>query len=301
MTAAQPERDRIVVTGPTGQLGSELVRTLARLGDVIPLDRAALDLTKGPAIRAKIRSLAPTVIVNAAGYTTVDRAESEPVLAHSLNAEAPAILAEEARRANAILMHYSTDFVFDGKNGNPYTEADPTNPINVYGATKLRGERAVLDSGADVVVLRVAWVFSRGGKNFLSRVRDLALEKGTLKVVSDELGTPTWARSIAEATAAMLYRILDPRKSGPRPPLGLFHLVSPDHASRHDFAVAAVAGDPASSRPTIIPVPGSAYPASAPRPARSVLDAGKIEREYGIRLPSWREQLRQCLEGSGGA
>lgn len=287
---------RLLLTGAAGQVGWELRRTLAPLGPLVACDRAALDLDDPAAIRTLVRAERPDIIVNAAAYTQVDRAEDEPDAAARLNRDAPAVLAEEAARLGATLVHYSTDYVFDGRATAPYREDDPPAPRSVYGRTKREGEAAILASGADAFILRIAWVYGVRGRNFFRTMRRLATEGQPLRVVDDQRGTPTWARAVAETTALAIARL---RPAADRPEPGIYHLASPDHTTWHGFAEAIVgsmarpAGTPV---PTVAGVPTSAYPTRAVRPAWSVLDGDRFRRRFGLALPPWREQLARCTD-----
>lgn len=285
---------RILVTGAGGQVGWELRRSLAPLGEVIALGRDALDLGQPGALRERVRRLAPQAIVNAAAYTAVDRAESEPELARSINAIAPGILAEEAFRLDAVLVHYSTDYVFDGTKPSPYVEDDPTNPLGAYGRTKLEGERAIGASGCRHLTLRTSWVFGARGHNFLLTMLRLARERRALRIVSDQIGAPTWCRDIAAATA----RLLAGDYAAPGA-AGLYHLTASGATSWFGFAQAIFAS-PEMARLGIAPpaleaIPTSAYPTPARRPANSRLDCTRLERATGIRLPAWEAGLAGAL------
>lgn len=285
---------RILVTGAGGQVGWELRRALAPLGEVIALGRDALDLGRPDDLRERVRALAPQAIVNAAAYTAVDRAESEPALARAVNAIAPGILAEESLRLGAALVHYSTDYVFDGTKESPYVEDDPTNPLGVYGRTKLEGERAIGASGCRHLTLRTSWVFGARGRNFLLTMLRLARERRALRVVNDQVGAPTWCRDIAEATG----RLLEGDYAAPGA-AGLFHLTAGGATSWFGFAQAIFAS-PELARlgitpPALEPIPASAYPTPARRPANSRLDCARLERAAGIRLPAWEAGLAGAL------
>jgi len=281
-------RPIILLTGSTGQLGFELKRTLAAHGEVAAFDHATLDLTDAKALAATVRLVRPQLIVNAAAYTAVDRAEQEADVALAVNAVAPGILAEEARRAGALLIHYSTDYVFDGAASVPYDESAPTHPLNVYGRSKLEGEQAIAATGAASIVLRTSWVYGLRGANFLLTIRRLAAEREELRIVADQRGVPNWCRALAEASAAMVGRGL--------PALieraGLYHLSATGSASWFDFAKAIVGDAP---RPRVVAITSADYPTAARRPAYGVLATGKLERAFGIKLPPWRETLAQCL------
>jgi dTDP-4-dehydrorhamnose reductase len=289
----------LLILGAGGQVGGELVRALASLGTVRPMDRASLDLCDTDAIRAAIDECAPTVIVNAAAYTHVDRAETERELAWRVNGEAPGLLGAEAARRGALLVHYSTDYVFDGTGSHAYSERDAPQPQTFYGASKLRGDEAVLESGADAFIFRVGWVYSGGEGNFLSTMLRLARVQRELRVVGDQHGGPTWSRAIATATALAVSRWLEsPARGGVRPARGVYHMAPPDHTTRRGFASAIVemmTMSAGAARSKVISITSKEYPTLAKRPAWSVLDATKLRETFGLELPPWREQLAECL------
>lgn len=276
---------RILLTGRNGQVGWELERTLAPLGQIHACDHSSLDLADADSIRSAVRAFKPDVIVNAAAYTAVDQAEAEPELAQAINGTAPGILAEEAKRLGALLVHYSTDYVFDGTKPTPYTEADAPNPLGVYGRSKLAGEQAVQAVGGEHLILRTSWVYGLRGRNFLLTIMRLAGEKPLLRIVGDQVGAPTWCRNIAETTAALL--------ASPQGPRGLFHLTAGGTTSWHGFAAAIVAARGATAR--VEEITTADYPLPARRPANSRLDCGAL-RAQGIALPDWQDQLRLCLD-----
>lgn len=285
----------ILLTGMSGQLGWELRRTLAPLGRVVAMDSRSLDLADPDAIRATVRGLRPRLIVNPAAYTAVDRAQSEPERAEAVNAQAPGILAEEAGRCGAILVHYSTDYVFAGDKEGAYREDDPTGPLNVYGATKLAGEEAIRTAGVRHFIFRTSWVYGLRGANFLLTMQRLMGERPELKIVDDQVGAPTWSRLIAEATAQVLAQCLSPARGADRPePWGTYHLSCGGETSWYGFASAIAQLCGYSTRLT--PIPSSEYPTPARRPANSRLDNGKLERVFGIRLPDWLDALKLCLD-----
>lgn len=285
----------ILLTGVNGQVGWELRRTLAPLGRVVAVDRDELDLADPDALRARVRALSPGLIVNPAAYTAVDRAETEAAQARTINAVAPGILAEEAKRCGAILVHYSTDYVFDGSKDGPYLEDDVPKPLNVYGSTKLEGEQAIRASGVRHLILRLSWVYGRRGHNFLLTMQRLMRERAELKIVDDQVGAPTWSRLIAEATALILAQCLSPARGADRPePWGTYHLTCGGATSWYGFASAIAELGGYSTR--LIPIPTADYPTPARRPANSRLDNGKLERTFGVRLPDWREALELCLQ-----
>lgn len=284
---------RILLTGVNGQVGWELRRTLAPLGEVIAADRGVLDLADTAAIRAKVNALAPDLIVNPAAYTAVDRAESEPDLAYAINAAAPGELAA----CGVPLVHFSTDYVFDGRKAGAYTEADTPNPLGVYGASKLGGEVAVARAGVPHLILRTAWVYGLRGRNFLLTMQRLARERESLAVVDDQFGAPTWSRLVAEAAALVIARWLDRRN--PAASSGVYHLACGGRTSWHGFTAAILAqmaahGEAGLARLTAIP--SSGYPTPAARPANSQLDCSRLADTFGVRLPPWEAALALCLE-----
>jgi dTDP-4-dehydrorhamnose reductase len=284
------QRPVILVTGAHGQIGFELVQLLAPLGEVIAADRATLDLADPDAIVAVVRRLTPALIVNAGAYTAVDRAETEPELARAVNGRAPGILAEEAKRASAVLIHFSTDYVFDGTRETPYPEDAPPAPLNVYGSSKLDGERAIGAVGACAIVLRTSWVYGLRGKNFLLTIRKLAAQKDELTVVADQIGVPNWSHTLAAATARIVGAGLPALADRP----GLYHLSCTGEASWYDFARAILSDAPP---PRIVPITTSEYPTPARRPAYGVLATSRFESAFGFALPHWREALASCVAG----
>ena len=286
---------KILLTGTTGQVGWELRRALMPLGEIIAPDRYALDLVNPDSIRAMIRNVQPDVIVNPAAYTAVDKAESEPELAMAINSIAPGIMAEEALRLRAVMIHYSTDYVFDGQKTTPYTEQDPTNPLGVYGKTKLAGEQAIQAVGGAHLILRTSWVYSRMGKNFLLTMLRLARERQELKVVNDQIGAPTWSRSIAEMTAAIMFTDLDRWQDFN----GIYHLSASGKTNWYEFAKEILANDPDRSKQIIeqlIPITTAEYPTPAQRPAYSLLDCSKLIDRFQLHLPNWLEVLKLAIE-----
>ena len=288
---------RILITGGAGQVGWELRRTLAIFGEVVAPPRDILDLASAQSIVAAVRGARPDLIVNAAAYTGVDTAESEPGLAMKINGEAPRILAEEAALRNAALIHYSTDYVFDGRKAAPYREDDEAAPINVYGRTKLAGERGVMAAGAAHLIFRTSWVYGSRGRNFLLTMLRLGRERRELKVVDDQFGAPTSARLIAEATACVVARSF----SGANLDLdafqdrgGLYHLTAAGRTTWYGFAQAVLSGRDGVAN--VLPIPTSAYPTPARRPQNSVLDNYKLEGQFGVALPDWKVGLKLCLE-----
>jgi dTDP-4-dehydrorhamnose reductase len=286
---------RILLTGANGQVGWELQRALAPLGEIAAFDRQGLDLADPDQVSRRVREVRPEVIVNAAAYTAVDKAESEPELAHAVNAVAPGILADEAKRLGAILVHYSTDYVFDGEKPTPYNEDDLPNPINVYGGTKLEGERAIATSGCRHLMLRTSWVYGARGRNFLLTMLRLAREGRALRVVDDQIGAPTWCRQIAKATASLLVK---PDLAAPGA-AGLYHLCAAEHTSWFGFARAIFESPDLArlgiAKPALEAIPTSAYPTPARRPQNSRLDCSRLLRRTSARLAPWDEALRGCM------
>lgn len=288
---------KILLTGAAGQVGFELARALAPLGEVIALDRAALDLTDVAAVRHTVRSLGPQLIVNAAAYTAVDRAESEVARAQAVNADAPGWLAEEAARLRAPIVHYSTDYVFDGRKGAPYAEIDAPHPLNVYGATKLDGERRVAAANPAHLILRVSWVYGLRGRNFLRTMLAAAEAREEIAVVDDQIGTPTWSRLVAEATLAMLAqgKASGALREWTLERAGIYHLACGGQVSWYGFAKAIFAHWPKPRRLRLKPISSEEWPSVAARPSYSVLECTRASRVFGIALPSWETALALCL------
>jgi dTDP-4-dehydrorhamnose reductase len=272
---------RILLTGAGGQVGWELKGTLAALGEVKAFDRAQLDLADTPRLVAAVRATQPDAIVNAAAYTAVDKAESECDAAFAVNATAPRVLAEEARRAGALLIHYSTDYVFDGEKSAPYVEEDKTNPISVYGESKLAGERAVAAVDGRHLILRTSWVYGPRGRNFYLTMLRLARERPELRVVDDQVGAPTSSLAIARATVQLLQRHAQ----------GLYHMTAAGETSWCGFARAILAR--AGVATPVIAIGTKDYPTPARRPRNSRLDCSKLRREHGVALAPWEEELAE--------
>jgi len=294
---------RVLVTGSRGQVGAEVARSLAGRVEVIAHERATLDLARPDEISAAIRAARPDVIVNAAAYTAVDRAESEREAAHAVNAVAPGVIAAEARRAGALLMHYSTDYVFDGVNPRPYVEGDPPHPLSAYGETKLAGERAIEASGAQYLILRTSWVYGPGGRNFLLTILSAAATKPELRVVNDQHGAPTSSLALARATVEMLSTratgAIDAGSLGAaKERSGLYHASARGETSWHGFAQAILerrARRGGVRTPALVAIPTSEYPTPARRPANSMLSNAKLEAAFGVRLADWREGLDEVF------
>jgi dTDP-4-dehydrorhamnose reductase len=280
-------QEPILITGTTGQVGGALLRLFP---DAIAPTRSELDLADADSIRALIRATKPRWILNPAAYTAVDKAESEPALANAINAEAPRILGEEARKLGAAVVHFSTDYVFDGTKSSPWVEDDPTHPLGVYGASKLAGEQALAASGAAHVILRTSWVYGATGKNFLLTILRLAAQKPELKIVADQHGVPTWSRDLADLAANLV--------AGNTPetlPTGVFHATSQGETTWHGFAAAAVAQAGILNAARILPIPSSEYPTPAQRPKNSRLNCDRLHQTFGVRLPDWQSSLAAVL------
>lgn len=290
---------RLLLLGVNGQVGHELARTLAPLGEVAIPDRSRYDFADPSTLAAVVADTRPHVVVNAAAYTAVDRAEADVATATAVNAEAPGHLARAAKACGALLVHYSTDYVFDGTKATPYGEDDTPHPMGVYGRTKLEGENAIRASGAEHVIFRTSWVYSARGQNFLLTVLRLAAEREQLRVVADQIGAPTWARTIAETTAAALTRDLARRVSGGFES-AVVHLAAAGATSWHGFASAIVAGARARGATLacreVLPISTADYPTAARRPANSRLAGQMLRLRYGITLPAWDAALAACLD-----
>ncbi len=288
---------KILIIGRQGQVAWELQRTLASLGHITVCGSQELDLANPDMIRTQVRSIQPDIIVNAAAYTAVDKAETESELCTSINAIAPGILAELARESQALLVHYSTDYVFDGTKVGAYLETDPTNPLSVYGASKLAGEQAIIQVDCPHLIFRTTWVYGNRGKNFLLTILRLAAQTQELKIVADQIGSPTWSRSISEATAQIVAQCRHNHSSVK----GLYNLSAAGATSWHGFAnqivdrSRSINPELALSIEQILPIPATDYPTPAQRPANSVLDNSKILADFGVQLPDWKVSLEQCL------
>jgi dTDP-4-dehydrorhamnose reductase len=301
----------ILLTGKNGQVGAELESLLPKLGNLVALGREQLDLSNAGEIRRIVQQVRPRIIVNAAAYTAVDKAQTEEKLAHAVNADAPAILAEEARKIGAFLVHYSTDYVFDGSKQIPYVENDPTNPLSVYGRTKLDGEIAIRKSGVPHLIFRISWVYATRGQNFLLTILRLASQQKEFRMVRDQTGTPNWSREIARATASVLHRLSQESDflSSVEKVSGIYHMSAPGATTRYGFAqvicdelarasapwiTAATAGRPFIVE-RIVPITSAEYPTPAARPLYSVLSSERLSHTLGVRLPDWREQLQSAF------
>jgi dTDP-4-dehydrorhamnose reductase len=292
-----PERP-ILITGAAGQVGGELARVLAPLGPLHLVARDQLDLTSPDAIRRLVREVQPRWIVNAAAYTAVDRAESEPELACAVNARAPGILGEEAVKIGAAVLHFSTDYVFNGLGERPYTEDDPTGPLGVYGTSKLEGERELAASGAAHLIFRTSWVYGATGKNFLLTVLRVARERQRMSIVDDQHGAPTWTRELARMAATVLTAAPDAESA--RAYQGIYHAAGQGETTWFGFAQEALRlrrlQEPAAQFAELIPIPTSAYPTPARRPANSRLNCDKLAQTFGFHLMPWQQALKQVLD-----
>ena len=289
----------VLFGGKLGQLGWELRRTLAPLGEVVAVDRDDLDLRDASALTAFLREQAPQLIVNASAYTAVDRAETEQDLAFAINEQAPRVMAESARVLGAGLIHYSTDYVFDGTLGRPYVEDDTTNPLSIYGRSKLGGEQAIQAAGCAHLIFRTAWVFSTRGDSFITKTLQWARQKTELRVVDDQVSNPTWARMLAEATSMLLAQGAGDVPAYVGEKSGLYHLAGWGFASRYEWAQQILANDPKRTEQlvqTLRPARTDEFPAPAERPLFSALDCSHFERTFGLRLPPWQEALQRCME-----
>jgi dTDP-4-dehydrorhamnose reductase len=307
-------KPKILLTGKDGQVGAELLRFLPQLGEVLAFDRQELDLSKPDDLRRMIRTVRPNLIVNAAAYTAVDQAEKEEAVARAINADAPALMAEEAKKIGAGLVHYSTDYVFDGSKNSPYEETDRTNPLNVYGKTKLIGEQAIQGIGAPHLIFRTAWVYATRGRNFLLTILRLATQgRDELRIVSDQIGAPTWSREIALATTQILKLIYD-RDDGSAhlaEMSGVYQMTAAGETNWCEFAerileeasrmpssapwFAAATGGLPFVVPRIIPITTEKYPTPARRPAYSLLSNSRLMQTFGVQLPEWRTQLHSAF------
>ena len=294
---------KILLLGKNGQLGWELQRSLSVLGEVVALDRHGLsgwsgDLSQPSALAQTVQQIQPQVIVNAAAYTAVDRAESEPDLAHAINAQAPEILAQEAQKLGAWLVHFSTDYVFDGSGQQPWTETDACAPLSVYGQTKWQGEQAVVASGCRYLMFRTSWVYGARGGNFAKTMLKLAQERDALRVIDDQIGAPTGADLLADVTAHALAKVLEPGSESS----GNYHLAAAGETSWHGYAQfvltqAKALGVSLKVQPEDVQaIPTSAYPTPARRPLNSRLNTRKIQDTFGLTLPHWTLGVARMLE-----
>jgi dTDP-4-dehydrorhamnose reductase len=290
---------KILIFGGSGQVGWELRHKLACLGQISAVEYPKVDFSQPDSIRETIRASEPAVILNAAAYTTVDKAESEPEFAMAINGTAPGVIAEEAKRLGCILVHYSTDYVFDGTKPCPYLETDTPNPLSVYGKTKLAGDEAIQAVGCEALILRTSWVYGARGNNFLLTMLRLAAEHSELRIVDDQRGAPTSSECIAQATADILAQILPPAKGGLEGRSGIYNLTNAGETTWFGFARAFLANwceVNGTSAPKLVPIETSEFPRPARRPANSRLSCRRLEESFGVRMPAWEEALSLVLE-----
>ncbi|EJM54298.1 dTDP-4-dehydrorhamnose reductase [Pseudomonas sp. GM49] len=284
---------KILINGRHGQVSHELQRRLGAVGELIVLGRDQLDLAQPDQIHRQVQNVRPDLIINAAAHTAVDLAESEPQTAFAINAVAPGILAEEALALDIPLIHYSTDYVFDGMKASPYNEDDTPNPLGAYGKSKLAGEQAIRDVQGKYLILRTSWVYSTHGRNFLLTMQRLLQEKPELRVVADQIGAPTWAGTIANSTLALIERWQTNEVAN----WGTYHLTAQGETSWFGFAQAIGETLRQQGRPCadLLPIPSSDYPTPAARPLNSRLDCSRLQRDWGVSQPDWQTALRECL------
>ena len=313
-------KPRILLIGKNGQVGHDLQRLLPAYGELTAVDRQQLDLAAPDAIRRGVQEIRPQIIINAAAYTAVDQAEKDELAARAINAIAPGILAEQAKQVGAALIHYSTDYVFDGTKTTPYEEDDAPNPLGAYGRTKLEGEQAIRDSGVAHLIFRTAWVYSTRGKNFLLTILRLATQREELRIVNDQIGAPTLSHELAEATAKVLSQLPAMKNASMDESLaglgGIYHMTAGGATNWYEFAttilddasasiqgkkpawlLTALNGAPLVTR-RVVPITTAEYPTPARRPPYSVLSNERLEKTFGIRLPDWNTQLRRVFEVS---
>lgn len=291
---------KIVLFGKNGQLGWELERSLPVLGDVAALDREELDLCNLHEVQRILRELRPDLIVNASAYTDVDRAEKESELAMRVNAMAPGAMAEVSRALGAVLIHFSTDYVFDGRGSIPYSESDVTGPLNVYGRSKLMGEENIQQAGGAYLILRTSWVYSLRGNSFVNKVLGWARKNRSLRVVEDQVSSPTWARMLAEITSLLLAQNQGSLYDRLHEQCGIYHVAGSGYTSRYEWAKQILANDPNRSEQTVQVIePGHSaeFPTPATRPLFSALDCTRFERTFGLRLPPWSSTLKLAMTG----
>lgn len=291
---------RILLTGKNGQVGSELNKILSQFGEVIATGRNEMNLADSSQIRRVVQQVKPKLIVNAGAYTAVDKAESDQELAKAVNGIAPKILAEEAKNSDALLIHYSTDYSYNGEMSHrPYLESDSPSPNSVYGKTKLQGDQAIEKSGVSHLIFRTGWVYSKRGESFLRTILKLAKEKNELRVVNDQTGTPTWCRSIAEATCKSIKHILEKREGSLSKTAasisGVYHMTCQGETNWHRFAQTILELSCPDNMPKLLAISTKEYPTPAIRPTYSVLSNTKLQKYFGIQLPHWEHALKQCL------
>jgi dTDP-4-dehydrorhamnose reductase len=299
-----PPGGRILLTGATGQVGGELLKTLSSLGEVIAPERAAMDLADMASIRKTIREVRPRWIVNPGAYTAVDKAESEPEQAYAINSDAVGVIGEEAKALGAGVIHFSTDYVFDGSGNEPYVETDPTGPVSVYGASKLAGERALAESGASHIIFRTSWVYGGRGKNFLLTILRLARERPTIRVVADQFGAPTWSRDLARMTAEVIGQCEGAAKGAGIAEVltdvgGVYHAAGAGETTWFGFAAEAVRlqreREPGVALAEVEAISTAEYPTPAKRPANSRMTCERLRRKFGWTMMDWRDSLQKVM------
>ncbi|MBV7535949.1 dTDP-4-dehydrorhamnose reductase [Duganella sp. sic0402] len=283
---------KVLLTGSSGQVGYELARSLQGIGEVVAVDRGVMDLSNLDQVRDVIRSVKPQLIVNPAAYTAVDEAESKPELCYRINAEAPAVMAEEAKALGAALVHYSTDYVFDGVASSPRVEDDTVGPVNLYGASKLAGEQAIEAAGIPHLIFRTSWVYGMRGKNFLLTMLRLAKERDELRVVADQHGAPTWSRTVADVTAQVLSQAHAGGREWWVQNSGIYHLSAQGQTTWHEFTQAIV--EEAGLHCKVLPISSADYPTAAQRPMHSVMSSEKLMTRF-CHLPDWKDALHLCM------
>ncbi len=288
---------RILLLGITGQVGWEALRTLAPLGEVVGVDYPEVDFCQPRDLFRQVMEWKPQVIYNAAAYTAVDKAEGEVERARLINATSVGVLAEAAARLKAVLVHYSTDYVFDGKKGGAYLETDIPNPLSVYGMSKLEGERAIQQVDCAYLILRTAWVYSNRRDSFISKVLQWSEGRSSLRVVDDQVSNPTWARMLAEITAQLLARGGEEVYNWINASRGIYHLAGDGIASRKDWAEEIIKNSSLAHSVEILPAATSEFPAPAQRPLYSALDCSRFSQTFGLRLPAWKQALRLAMQG----
>jgi len=284
---------KVLLTGSTGQVGYELARSLQGVGEVVAVDRNVMDLSNLDQVRDVIRSVKPQLIVNPAAYTAVDKAESEPELAFRINGEAPGVMAEEAKKLGAALVHYSTDYVFDGSQPAPRVENDAIGPLSVYGASKLAGEQAIAAAGIPHLIFRTSWVYGMRGKNFLLTMLRLAKERDELRVVADQHGAPTWSRTIADTTAQVLSQAHAGGREWWMQNSGIYHLSAQGQTTWHEFTEAIIQEAGLSCK--VLPITTADYPTPAKRPQYSVMSSERLMARF-CHLPDWKTALQLCMQ-----
>jgi dTDP-4-dehydrorhamnose reductase len=287
---------KILLTGKTGQVGGELNNILKDMGELVSIGREQLDLSKTDSIEPAVLDIQPNIIINAAAYTAVDKAEEEPDLAMTINGVAPGVLAEAAKKIGASLIHYSTDYVFDGRSDTPYSEEDATYPLSIYGESKLTGEKNIAETGIPYLILRTSWVYSLQGKSFLRTIKKLAAGRDKLRIVDDQIGAPTWAHSIALATRKIIEQCLRDRAE---PSLsGVFHLTCQGQSSWYGFAKEILDLSGEYHDTSLLPIPTSDYQTLAARPLYSLLSNNKLKKVFAFEMPHWHDALKDCISST---